>query len=209
VYIPNQYRMEDRGELVAFMRANPFALVVSGTGGAPLATHLPLTIAEEGERVLIRGHFARANPQWRALDDGQTLVVFSGPHTYVSPAHYDRRESVPTWNYLAVHARGQARTVSCETDRGQLESLLEELIGANEPAYLEQWRDLGERYREGMLRGIVGFELAVESLEGKAKLSQNKSLDEQRRIARALADGERPEERALGEEMARRLTRGE
>jgi transcriptional regulator len=99
--------------------------------------------------------------------------------------------------------------VSCETDRGQLESLLEELIGANEPAYLEQWRDLGERYREGMLRGIVGFELAVESLEGKAKLSQNKSLDEQRRIARALADGERPEERALGEEMARRLTRGE
>jgi transcriptional regulator len=209
MYIPGQFRMEDRGELLAFMRANAFALVVSGTGDAPLATHLPLTIAEEGERVLIRGHFARANPQWRALDDRQTLVVFSGPHGYVSPVHYERRESVPTWNYLAVHARGQARTVSSETDRSRLESLLEELIGANEPAYLEQWRDLGERYREGMLWGIVGFELTVEHLEGKAKLSQNRTAGEQQRVARALAGAECPEERALGEEMARRLARGE
>jgi transcriptional regulator len=209
VYIPRQYRVEARGELVAFMRANPFALVVSGQGGAPLATHLPLTIAEEGEKVLIHGHFARANPQWRSLADGETLAVFSGPHAYVSPSHYDRLESVPTWNYLAVHACGRARTLSWETDRSLLESLLDELICANEPEYLERWRGLDESYREGMMRGIVGFELAVERLEGKAKLSQNKSLDEQRRIARALADGERPEERALGEEMARRLTRGE
>jgi transcriptional regulator len=184
-----------------FMRRFSFAVVVSVSEGRPVATHLPLTVKVEGDLVLLRGHFAKANPQWRDIEGSEVLAVFNGPHAYVSPRHYDAFESVPTWNYLAVHAYGEARV---SRDPAANEELLYELIGANEPGYRDRWEQLPERYREGMLRGIVGFELRVTRLEGKAKLSQNKTEEERRRIAEALASSEDPVERATGEEMARR-----
>src|SRR5690606_20360932 len=94
-----------------FMRRHGFAVVVSASEGRPAATHLPLTVKVEGEQVFLHGHFAKANPQWRGLEEGEVLAVFSGPHAYVSPRHYDAVESVPTWNYLAVHAHGEARVI--------------------------------------------------------------------------------------------------
>jgi transcriptional regulator len=209
VYIPSQYREEERATMVAFMRAHPFALVITAAEGSPTATHLPLTVADEDGRLLIRGHFARANPHWQNMAGVESLVVFSGAHAYVSPVHYDRWESVPTWNYLAVHAAGPADVFDHEGGRERLERLLAELIEASEPGYRERWDSLDDGFRGGMIRGIVGFELEVVRLEGKAKLSQNKNLAEQRRVALALASSGPSEARALGAEMLRRLPEDE
>src|SRR5690606_23062498 len=104
VYIPSRFREDDREWQLEFMRRHGFAVVVSVSEGRPAATHLPLTVKVAGEEVFLRGHFAKANPQWRGLEDGEVLAVFNGPHAYVSPRHYDAFESVPTWNYLTVHA---------------------------------------------------------------------------------------------------------
>src|SRR5690554_5802368 len=168
------------------MRGNAFAVVVSVGEAGPVATHLPLTVHEVGDEVYLRGHFAKANPQWRGVEDGEVLVVFTGPPEYVSPTHYDAAESLPTRNYNAVHAYGRARTVH---DPGANEELLRELVAQHEHEYWSRWQGLSARYREGMLRGVVGLEVRVTRLEGKAKLSQNKTVAERRRIAAALARG--------------------
>lgn len=201
MYIPNLFRDEDTDRLAAFMRRNSFATVVSVLDDAPVATHLPITVALDGDAITLRGHFAKANPHWTALEQAETLVIFTGPHAYVSPQHYEKRESVPTWNYLAVHAYGEGRVVDGEATLDGLN----ELIHEHETGYQEQWDALSERYREGMLRGIVGFEMAVTRLEGAAKLSQNKSTQERTSIAVSLARGGDDAARRTGEEMLRRL----
>ena len=201
MYIPNQFRDEDTDRLVDFMRRNAFATVVSVLDGAPVATHLPVTVARDGDAITLRGHFAKANPHWKALEGAETIVIFTGPHAYVSPGHYEKRESVPTWNYLAVHAYGEARVVDGEATLDGLN----ELVHEHEAAYQDQWDTLSERYREGMLRGIVGFEMPVTRLEGAAKLSQNKSARERSRIAASLARSSDDAARRTGDEMIRRL----
>lgn len=201
MYIPNLFHDEDTDRLVAFMRHNSFASIVSVQGGAPVATHLPVTVTRDGDAITIRGHFAKANPHWPALEQAETLVIFTGPHAYISPRHYEKRESVPTWNYLTVHAYGEARIVD---DKATLEGL-HELIHQYEAAYQDQWDSLSERYRDGMLRGIVGFEISVTRLEGAAKLSQNKNTRERTSIATSLAQSGDDAARQTGEEMLHRL----
>lgn len=201
MYIPNLFRDENTDRLVELMRQNGFATVVSVADGAPVATHLPVTVDREGERIVLRGHFAKANPHWTALEQAETLVVFTGPHAYVSPDHYEARESVPTWNYLAVHAYGQARV----TDGGATLEGLKALVHDHEPAYQQQWEGLSERYRDGMLRGIVGFEMPIVRLEGVAKLSQNKQRRERERIAASLIRSADAAARGTGAEMQRRM----
>jgi len=166
------------------MRANPFAILVSDDEEGPFATHLPLAIRATGDRVIIRGHVAKANPHWRCLQERpRCLVIFHGPHAYVSPAHYTNRESVPTWNYATVHAYGDARVFSAPEE---LQGVLDELIPMFEPAYAEQWAGLSQSYRDRMLSHIVGFEIAITRLEAKFKLSQNRARQEQENIIASL-----------------------
>lgn len=205
MYIPKINAWDDEEAMIAFMQAHNFATVVSVQDGVPVATHLPLTITRDGESILLRGHFARANAQWQQLGGDNTLAMFTGPHAYVSPTHYDKTESVPTWNYLAVHAYGSAELLHFEDHRERLEHLLEELIQHHESAYLTQWRDLSERYREGMMRGIVGFEMPITRLEGKAKLSQNKHTHEQQNIIDALLQSRDTAAYLTGVHMQERL----
>ncbi|MEJ2007503.1 MAG: FMN-binding negative transcriptional regulator [Acidobacteriota bacterium] len=188
MYIPEYHRLKGHESALAFMKANPFAIVVSAAEGSPFATHIPVLVSEAGDQVLLRGHFARANPQWRMLEDGrQTLVIFHGPHAYISPRLYESRQSVPTWNYAAVHAYGPARIFS---DPERVTEVLLDTIAAFEPAYLDQWRDLNEKFRAKMLSGIVGFEISVGKLEAKFKLSQNRPRADQSRIIQSLATSE-------------------
>lgn len=202
MYVPHAFRDDELEDLAAFMRDHAFAMVVSsGDGGAPVATHVPVAVASEGGTIVLRGHFAKANPHGRRLETGETLVVFTGPHAYVSPRQYEACESVPTWNYRAVHAYGHARITGRDGTLDGLHALIDE----HEADYRSQWDGLSERYREGMLGGIVGFEIIVERLEGAAKSSQNKRLREQERIADALLDSEDHAARATGCEMHRRL----
>jgi transcriptional regulator len=171
VYIPEHFRVRNHEDAIAFMRAHPFAILISTIDAGPYATHLPLFVQTEGDRVTMRGHVAKANPHWRYLEQrSNCLTIFHGPHSYVSPSNYTARESVPTWNYAAVHVYGEARLFSSENE---LHGMLYELVGTFEPAYRRQWEELSAKYRENMLRQIVGFEIAATKIEGKFKLSQN------------------------------------
>jgi len=184
VYIPEHFAVRDHADALAFMRANPFAILVSSTDDGPFATHLPVVIREAGEQVIIRGHVAKANPHWRHLErEPRCMIIFHGPHAYVSPTNYTLRESVPTWNYGAVHVYGNARVFSAPEE---LLGVLHELIPMFEPAYAEQWASLSQTYRERMLSHIVGFEITVTEIEAKFKLSQNRTKEEQENVIASL-----------------------
>jgi transcriptional regulator len=197
MYIPEHFRVHDHAEAIAFMRANPFAILVSSpvastpvasSDDGPFATHLPVFVVEAAERVVLRGHVAKANPHWRYLEQQpHCLTIFHGPHAYVSASNYTTRENVPTWNYGAVHVYGKARVFASPED---LQGVLEQLISTFEPAYAEQWASLDKTYRERMLSHIVGFEIAVTRIEAKFKLSQNRTKEEQANVIASLEKAE-------------------
>ena len=157
MYIPEYNRLEDRAVALAFMQANPFAILISATDSGPFATHLPILVREVDGRVQLRGHMAKANPHWKSIgQDQESLAIFHGPHAYISPSLYETRESVPTWNYAAVHVYGRGTFF---TDEAQLRQLLQEVIGHFDSSYAAQWPSLSEQYQSRMLQHIVGFEI--------------------------------------------------
>ena len=188
MYIPEHFRIHDHADAIGFMRANPFAILVSSTEEGPFATHLPAFVLETGDHLVVRGHVAKANPHWRHLEQQPNcLTIFHGPHAYVSASNYTTRENVPTWNYGAVHVYGNARVFASPND---LQGVLQQLIGTFEPAYADQWASFSETYRERMLSHIVGFEIAVTRIEAKFKLSQNRTKEEQANVIASLENAE-------------------
>jgi len=184
VYIPEFNRQEDRSATLAFMRANPFAILVSNVGGIPFATHLPLLVDEAEDQILVRGHMARANAHWKSMkEDEESLIIFHGPHAYISPSLYELRESVPTWNYAAVHVYGEPTLFS---DEAALRETLHQMINTFESSYMAQWSELSEQYQTRMMKHIVGFEIKAKRLEAKFKLSQNRTKVEQARVIESL-----------------------
>jgi len=208
MYTPAFNRVEDRAVLLEAMRTWSFAVLFGAdANGAPVATHLPLVILDEGEFGVLEGHFALANPHWKALAGRETLVVFSGPHSYVSPSLYAERKSVPTWNYIAIHATGRLEVVADEPgdDAGNFarkDALLKRLIAANEPEYAGQWDSLPVAYRISMTAGIVGFRIPIRKLEGKFKLSQNRP-EQDRKTVRDAHELGTPNQQALAAWMER------
>jgi transcriptional regulator len=189
MYVPKHNQLEDRAALLAYMRAYSFAaLATSGPDGLT-ATHLPFVIEEEGGRVTLLAHMARANPQWRDFAaGGEALAIFMQPHAYVSPRLYDSRQNVPTWNYVAVHAYG--RPVLIEERAAKME-LQQKLIRLHDPGYLDQLAELPESYIDAKLAAIVSFFLVATRIDARFKLSQDKNPAERERIARELeASGE-------------------
>jgi transcriptional regulator len=205
MYIPNAFRETDADQLVAFMRAHSFITLVSVVDGAPFASHIPVALAVQQGQVTLAGHVARANPHWRAFGAGESLAIFGGPHAYVSPALYAERESVPTWNYIAVHAYGVPRPIAFAESPAAVEGALAELIATHDGAYQAQWDSLPQKFRDGLMRGIVAFEMVVTRLEGKAKLSQNRSHADQRSVTEALLRSADPAARDTGAAMDARL----
>jgi transcriptional regulator len=184
VYIPEFNRQKDRAATLAFMRANPFAILVSNVSGVPFATHLPLLVNEAEDQLIVRGHMARANAHWKSMKENEeSLVIFHGPHAYISPSLYDLRESVPTWNYAAVHVYGEPTLFS---DESGLREVLHQMIDTFESSYMAQWQELSEQYQSRMMKHIVGFEIKVKRLEAKFKLSQNRTKGEQARVIQSL-----------------------
>jgi transcriptional regulator len=178
--------------MVAFMQRYSFATIVAAKDHLPVAGHLPLVVRDQGDQILFTGHFAKANEQWQLLEGGKVLVIFNEPHAYVSPRHYDQTLNVPTWNYLAVHAYGLGHIIR-EPKRGF--EILESMMDTYEPEYRKQWDALPATYKQKMFKGIVSFEIEVTELQGKKKLSQNKSDKERSRIIAAFSNsGERNEQ---------------
>ena len=205
MYIPNAYRNSNTEELVAFMQANSFATLVSIADSVPVASHIPLIIAVSGETVTITGHVAKANTQWQAFAHGESLAIFSGPHAYVSPSFYEKHESVPTWNYIAVHAYGTPKPMKYGETPEAMAEMLRVMIATYEAAYQMQWDSLSTKYRDGMMNGIVGFEMVVTRLEGKYKLSQNRSATEQHTVAHGLSHSDDPAAVVTGAAMQQKL----
>jgi transcriptional regulator len=183
VYSPVYNRNEDRAQVLAFMRANNFPLLLTGLGGTLHATHLPAMVHEDGESLVIDMHMARNNPQWREFFDEEALVVFSGPHAYISPRWYEETQRVPTWNYAAVHAYGVPRIISMREEKLASQR---RLVAALDPQWLPKFDALPEQYVTMMLDGIVNFQIPVTRLETRWKLSQNRGRREMELIAEAL-----------------------
>lgn len=205
MYTPKDFLLEDRDAALDIIRRNSFGLLVTAPEGTPRATHLPfLYDAERGERGTIVGHMARANPQWRdfeTLAAAETLVVFQGPHAYVSPSWYGGDQpAVPTWNYMAVHAYGRPRIMD---DPVEVRALLERLVTTHEAGLAPPWSldSQDEAFVAAMMRAIVAFEIPVARLEAKAKLSQNRTAEQRVGVVAALEAEEDP----LAREVARQM----
>ncbi|MBM3224101.1 MAG: FMN-binding negative transcriptional regulator [Candidatus Tectomicrobia bacterium] len=204
MYMPKHFHEPDLATLHDLMQSYNFATVVTQHEGAPFATHTPLILApDEGPYGTLYGHIARANPQWRAFEAGQeALIIFQGPHTYVSPSWYEEELSVPTWNYTAVHAYGIPRLV---TDHAEFSTLLETLVRTHESQFPKPWPfQLPADYVHKMMRGIVGFGMQITRLEGKYKLSQNRSRTDQEHVAATLQQSADPLSRDVGLLMQQR-----
>jgi transcriptional regulator len=205
MYIPRSYQEDDLAKLHDMMRTHNFATAFTQSDGVPCATHLPMLIdATRGEFGTLVMHMARANPHWKAWDDSTTaLVVFQGPHDYISPSMYANPEAVPTWNYAAIHAYGTP-TVIHET--ALLRELVGGLTGYHEAGRNPQW-DIqhAEPLMESNLKAIVGIEIPIERLEGKYKFNQNRSAEDQQGVVTALAESNP----AVAEIMRRNLAGGD
>jgi transcriptional regulator len=198
MYIPSFNSFTDRHEIIAFMQRYSFAAIVNMMDGKPVATHLPFLVMEEGEKLILRSHFAKANPQAKDVFETTSLVIFAEPHAYISPSNYEKDANVPTWNYIAVHAYGAATPLESIDKRAQL---LRHTVETFEVSYLSQWNNLPEDYKLKMMNGIVAFEIEVTDLQAKKKLSQNRSEIEQQNIIRSLENSTDTNEREIGEYM--------
>ena len=194
MYLPPQFDSRDRALACRLMRSYPLASLVSvDDAGLPFVSHLPLHLEQREAALVLLGHCAKPNAHWRYLQQrAQAVVVFLGPQAYLSPSVYPDLARVPTWNYLAVHCTVQATLVNETQDKDRL---LKKLIGDHDPAYVQQWIDLGTDYQHRMLAGIVAFELEVTELQCKVKMNQHRPESHLR--MRALYAAGEANERAL------------
>lgn len=195
-YQPKLFAVDERAHALAVIRAHPLATLVSVVDGEAHFTHAPLVARASDAGVVLLGHVARANPHWKAWEAGIAVTaVFHGPDAYISPSWYVTRESVPTWNYVVVHAHGQATTLH---DSAAKERVLKALIDQHDPDYRVRWdTELSEEYRERHKSHIVGFELRVTRLEAKFKVSQNRLPGDRAGVLAAMQAGD-ADAQALG-----------
>jgi transcriptional regulator len=188
MYIPKANEETRLEALHALIQQYSFGTVVSQCPEGMVASHLPFLLdPERGPRGTLAGHMARANPHWQNLQkEGEVLVIFQGPHAYISPSWYDTRPSVPTWNYVAIHAYGSPRLIE---DTASLRRILETLVRVHEASFSRPWSlDLFPNYVDQLMRAIVGFEIEITRLEGKLKLSQNRTSTDQAGAIAGLLD---------------------
>ena len=199
MYISKLNQISDKNQIVSFMKRFSFATIITTIDQVPQATHLPFTVEYKNDMITLHAHFAKANSQWKHIEGQKTLVIFAEPHAYISPKHYDKHESVPTWNYFAVHAYGE-----CTILQGRAEAIrsLEEMIMTYEADYKTQWDALTDTFKDKMLNGIVAFTMTVTDVQASQKLSQNKTVDEQERIINTLKDSDESTDKLTAEYMA-------
>jgi transcriptional regulator len=205
MYRPTVFQEDNVDKLISFIRANSFATLVSISDAIPCASHVPLVVTMEKDVVKLTGHLAKQNPQWQSFSVAESLAIFTGAHAYISPTLYEKNESVPTWNYIAVHAYGIPKVITLADAPEAMNEMIEKMVDTYEVTYQQQWDGLSEKYREGMMNGIIGFEMTVSRLEGKYKLSQNKSQTEQQNIAESLLKSIHSTDRRIGTEMKQNL----
>ena len=179
MYIPKHFEITDETEISKFIEANSFGQLISLIDTEIVSTHIPFLFDAES-RVLL-AHMAKANPQWQQIQEQKVLVTLQGEHAYISPCWYESA-GVPTWNYQAVHIRGIAESF---TDPKKLKRVVDKLTEQNESGYPDPWQS---DYAASMLRGIIGIEISITSIQCKFKLSQNRSVQDQSNVKEQLAN---------------------
>lgn len=206
MYLPRAFAEQDPAVLDALLQRDPFITLVTVVDGAPLVTHLPVLYRRDGDRVELRGHWARPNPQ--SACSGRALAIVHGPHAYVSPSWYPDKEAaarVPTWNYVVAHLHGELERLD---DVDSLASIVSELSDLHESRVGEHWRFEPDRDDHvSQLRGIVGFRLACDRVELKAKLSQNHPAANRESVAHRLAGQGSESSREVADLMRAALAR--
>ena len=202
MYSPRAFKNDDLADITATMKAARLAILVTHDETGLQATHLPLRVRQDAEgQTILEGHFAKANPHWQALAAGaQALVIFPGEDAYVSPSFYPSKAEhgkvVPTWNYTAIHAYGLAQVFH---DAPRLLAIVQGLTEKHEANRPTPWAiaDAPGDYVDAMLKAIVGFELRIDRLEGKRKLSQNRSAEDIEGVRNGLATSLSERDQAL------------
>jgi transcriptional regulator len=201
MYVPPAFKDDDLGNIRATIRAARLANLVTATAEGPVATPLPLFLDEtEGERGVLYGHMARANPQWRLDPTGEALAIFMGPEAYVTPSWYATKQEtgkvVPTWNYIAVHAYGPVEFFQ-EAER--LLDVVTRLTNMHEKPRAKPWAvgDAPADFIAAQLRGIVGLRIPVTRFEGKRKMSQNRPEADRIGVVAGLAASDKPRDREV------------
>ncbi|REJ80499.1 MAG: FMN-binding negative transcriptional regulator [Bacteroidetes bacterium] len=200
MFIPAYFRKEKLEEIEAFIRKNPFAILVCQHEGKPWATHIPVELAmnANGESVL-SGHISRSNTSWKSFANGEdVLMIFNGPHAYVSSSWYNH-VNVPTWNYMAVHVYGKMKIIEGKELYNRLDELMHRY--ENGSAKPVEMKNLPKEMIDNYLKGIVGFEMSMEKIQGKWKLSQNRNDEDHSNIISELEKINEINSRIVAEEM--------
>ncbi|MGS2721257.1 FMN-binding negative transcriptional regulator [Paraglaciecola aestuariivivens] len=197
MFTATPYKMTDSQQQLKFIQQFGFGIVFS-SGQSLIATHVPFVLkANEGKQGVLFSHLAKANPQTKELDNNQVLVVFSGPHAYISPNWYTQKPAVPTWNYSAVHAYGKAKLLTPEATLASIDDLLAHY----EPNLLNQPEVVSPAHKERLLAGIVGIKIEIHNLQGQHKLGQDRKQADQQSIFQQLTQSQHLHDRALAEYM--------
>lgn len=191
MYIPENLRIKSQQEIYDFIDEFSFATIISSDLEA---THLPL-VMKSGDFQYLYGHFAKANNHWRKIEGTEVLVIFTSPHSYISPAWYKTAPAVPTWNYGAVHVKGILRATT-EFDTIQAINLMMSKYDPNV--------ELDDKFVSSLVKSIVGFKLEILSIEGKEKLGQHRSTDDQLGVYEALKNHSGYEQQQLANYMLKR-----
>ncbi len=184
MYTPKHFKINDRKEIFDFINANSFAILVSSNDGKLNATHIPLLLkSDEGENGFLYGHIAKANYQWENIAE-DVLAIFHGPHKYISSSWYENSQTVPTWNYVAVHVQGKIKILDDRDSKAKIVSEIVNYFEGDDSKY--KLAELSLQSFENLLKGIVAFKIVITGLEGKQKLSQNHPADRQLKVINRL-----------------------
>jgi transcriptional regulator len=192
MYQPSAFREERLETLHELIRSHPLATLITAGAGGLIANLVPFIVAATGDKGTLRAHIAKANDQVAALEAGaETLVVFHGPEAYITPSWYPSKKEhgrvVPTWNYVVVQVRGTPRVIE---DAAWLRTQIDALTSAQENRRSEPWKvtDAPEAFIAGQLRAIIGIEIPILTIEGKWKVSQNRSAADREGVYEGLQE---------------------
>lgn len=205
MYIPDSFAETDLNKLHEFIEQHSFATLVSEKDHKPFASHLPLLLdRDHGKKGQLTGHFAKANPQSETTSHHSMLAIFHGPHTYISPTWYESPNTVPTWNYLAVHVYG---TYSVIDEPDELREVIERTVSFYEAPRHNPWslQNVEPKFMSQLLKAIVGFRIEIERIEGKFKLNQNQSTERQEKVIKALKQQRNDHSQEIAKRMESRL----
>lgn len=203
MYIPKSFHETDNAKLHDFMQQHSFATLISQGESDLIASHLPLLLDRGvGQFGSLAGHMAKPNAQWQSADGERVLIIFHGPHAYISPTWYESQNTVPTWNYVTVHAYGVLKTIA---DPEWLYEVIRATVDLYESKMPQPWsiQTPDTAFIEKLMGGIVGFEIQIDRLEGKWKLNQNHPPERREKVIRSLLATDDPESAQVANLMSK------